>query len=745
MSLPSILASIFKSKQRTYKMVLVLSLLEEQSEISEEAPLAKVSERFREYYVNREKQGLLEEKPPKSMATSWEQMSSTQIRRLLETPIDALSHILIVDQEKDSINFRPEIPINNSTVIDELKTYAHQEIKSYYKQLNITIPLRDHLLKVMNTYVKAKREPFTGHSLGKLLRQTIPIDLQRLPFIDERYKVQGSVGMGNWATIPWIAIMDKRITETTQRGEYVVYLFSDDMSNVYLTLAQGVTEPINKKGRKAAYEYLRNRVLELRSILSLESMKQDENIFLTKGGLGNDYQVSTVAYVRYERQNMPDNEDLIADLGHMLENYQLYADKVLTKDELVRKITVLKEVRGNMVDETSISPKARLEEVKLYIQNKGFSYPAEIIKNFYLSLKTKPFVILAGISGTGKTKLVKLFAEAIGVTEGNGQFMLIPVRPDWSDPTDLLGYTDLAGNFRPGKFSKLLALASRDENRDKPYFVCLDEMNLARVEHYFSDLLSIMETRHWNEERILTDHVLSLDDQDGYAQDDYRDLVFPDNVYVVGTVNMDETTHPFSKKVLDRAQTIEFSYIDLARFPISSSAEGEPQRTESTMNDSINNLFLRSDYLTLKDAYSENEALIRRCTERLVEVNLFLETIHSQVGFRVRDEVCFYLLYNHRYNLMTEEQAFDLQLLQKILPRLQGSSSSVKRALIQLMFLALGTGGKIEETLEDASGLYLPWQGSGVMPTAKFPWTARKLAYMLRRLEEDGFTSFWLS
>lgn len=743
MSLPSILATIFKSKQRTYKMVLILSLLEEQSKIGEQVPLVKVSKRFREYYVNREKQGLLEEKPPKHMATSWELMSSTHVRRLLETPIDALSHIVIVDPQNDSISFRPEIPLN-SNVVEELKTYAIQEIKNYYIQLNATIPLRDYLLNVMSTYVKARREPFKGHSLGVLMRQTIPNDIQGLSFIDELYKIQGSVGMGNWATVPWIAIMDKTITETTQRGEYVCYLFSETMESVYLTLQLGVTEPLNEKGRKAGYEYLRTRVREIRQKLSLEPMKQDEDILLTKSGLGNDYQVSTVAYIRYDRQIMPNNEELIADLAHVMEAYQLYVDMVQGKAKSDTHTTGVKEVREDMAIDKTISPKDRLEEVKRYIHNKGFSYPAEIIENFYLSLKTKPFAILAGISGTGKTKLVKLFAEAIGATEGNGQFMLIPVRPDWSDPSDLLGYTDLAGNFRPGKFSKLLALASRPENRDKPYFVCLDEMNLARVEHYFSDLLSIMETRHWSEDRILTDHVLSLDDQDGFAQEDYRDLIFPDNVYVVGTVNMDETTHPFSKKVLDRAQTIEFSYIDLARFPISSTTE-EPQMMESEASDSSSNSFLRSDYITLKDAYFGNEALIQRNTEQLVAVNLVLETIHSQVGFRVRDEVSFYLLYNDRYDLMTENQAFDLQLLQKVLPRLQGSSSSVKRVLIQLMFLALGTHGKLEEMLEDASELYLSWQGSGVLPKAKFPWTARKLAYMLRRLEEDGFTSFWLS
>jgi energy-coupling factor transporter ATP-binding protein EcfA2 len=192
-----------------------------------------------------------------------------------------------------------------------------------------------------------------------------------------------------------------------------------------------------------------------------------------------------------------------------------------------------------------------LKKFTSFIRNRGFSYPDLLIENFYLSLKTKPFVILAGVSGTGKTKLVKLFAEAVGASTDNGQFTLIPVRPDWSDPSDLIGYKDLSGVFRPGPLTQVLVEAAQPHNRDKPFFVCLDEMNLARVEHYFSDLLSILETQQWSGDRIVTDPVIrreTLDTEDD--RDRYGELYLPDNVYIIGTVNMDETTHPFSKKVL---------------------------------------------------------------------------------------------------------------------------------------------------------------------------------------------------
>jgi 5-methylcytosine-specific restriction protein B len=94
---------------------------------------------------------------------------------------------------------------------------------------------------------------------------------------------------------------------------------------------------------------------------------------------------------------------------------------------------------------------------------------------------------------------------------------------------------------------------------------------------------------------------------------------------------------------------------------------------------------------------------------------------------------------------MSEEAAFDLQLMQKILPRLIGSNSSVKRTLIQLMLFATGQNKRVEDLMSDASELYLPWRKQEQLPAAIYPQSAQKLAYMLRRLEEDGFTSFWLS
>ncbi|WP_298846007.1 DUF2357 domain-containing protein [Clostridium sp.] len=140
---------------------------------------------------------------------------------------------------------------------------------------------------------------------------------------------------------------------------------------------------------------------------------------------------------------------------------------------------------------------------------------------------------------------------------------LVSVRPDWSDATDLLGYRNIENKFVPGII--IDAAYEAMKNIDKPYFLCLDEMNLVRVEYYFSDILSSMETRNIKDDEIITQRLLSRAQfgKDERAYDKYGDVYIPQNLYIIGTVNMDETTFSFSKKVLDRANTIEFNKVDL--------------------------------------------------------------------------------------------------------------------------------------------------------------------------------------
>jgi 5-methylcytosine-specific restriction protein B len=732
--LPLALSKIFESKQRSYKMVLMLGILENLDLETGRADYPKVIDWVHTFFIDREANGESIDDPP-HRASSWKDLSTTQVGQVMQTPLKALQKVLSrEDGSTGWIAFHKEVwEQMTAQTIEELRDYALRELDKYKASkadTGVSFSLREHLHKIMENYLQAKREPFKEHPLGKFVRKTVPNDFCLLPYIHENIRVQGSVGQGNWAEVPWIAIMDRRITSTTQRGIYVCYLFADDMQSVYLTLMQGVTEA-KRSLKRETLDYFKENIKMLQDMLPLTGFQKDDKIFLTSKGLGTAYQASVAAYVRYDRDNLPEDRQLFEDLQNLMENYQMYVEHVMGNQ--------------NAFELSDSHVKTVIHNIQNYIASRGFTYPKNLIENFYLSLKTKPFVILAGISGTGKTKLVKLFAEALGATSENGQFVLIPVRPDWNDPTDLLGYTDISGKFKPGRLTEVLLEASKEENRHKSYFVCLDEMNLARVEHYFSDLLSIMETQIWDEDeqRIVTEKVIpvsSLCDNDAEI---YKDLCIPDNIFLIGTVNMDETTHPFSKKVLDRANSIEFNYINLNQLDGIRNSNSFPQNAQIHLDSS----FLRSDYLTLNDA-SEYVDLIENTTLKLVQVNEVLEIIHAHVGFRVRDAICFFMIYNDRFKLIDENEAFDIQLCQKILPRIQGSSLAVKRVLVKLYLFA--QSGKTNSSQEndwfhDSSPIYESLEKKDGFKEFLYPMSARKIAFMLRRFEEDGFTSFWLS
>lgn len=377
----------------------------------------------------------------------------------------------------------------------------------------------------------------------------------------------------------------------------------------------------------------------------------------------------------------------------------------------------------------TIISKNIVDVIKNYIFSQGFTYTDNLIENFYLSLKSKPFVILAGTSGTGKTRLVRLFAEAI-----NAHYKMVPVRPDWSDSSDLFGHVDLNGNYVPGEVIDFIAKAQNDPNR--PYILCLDEMNLARVEYYLSDFLSVIETREVRDGKVVSDPLVTLEKYgtDTVAKEKYGEIRFPQNLYLVGTVNMDETTFPFSKKVLDRANTIEFDYVDLSSFQNSEIKSVEPV---TAPND-----FLKTKYLFLQQCMDDPEFVNDICTE-LQRINKILQKANAHVGYRVRDEIVFYMLNNKEAELLTQEEAMDNEIMQKILPRIQGSSISVKDMLCELFHEFAGDyEGYQTKSSDVASKMKAVLDKSA--DKVKYPKSAKKVAFMVRRFEEDGFTSYWL-
>ena len=388
-----------------------------------------------------------------------------------------------------------------------------------------------------------------------------------------------------------------------------------------------------------------------------------------------------------------------------------------------------------------------------------------INKKLLVSLRTKPFLLLAGISGTGKSRIVKEMAYASCPDEDDlrkddvapGNYLLMEVKPNWHDSTELLGYeSTIKGNYVLTPFVKFLYKAMKYPN--VPFFVCLDEMNLAPVEQYFAEFLSILESRKLMEdgETILSEPLIKADifkkypklalelsgkhvtekpqNNSGYMltsskeeyipmEDEYRELQekglrIPQNVLVIGTVNMDETTHQFSRKVIDRAMTIEMNEVKFDAFFDSNDELGytdEPLGKE----------YFLPKYTSAKNALEsipEDAEWIKKEVPNLLEqLNKALDDTPFKVAYRVQNELVLYFVSlreeAENKELTTEEllnKAMDGILMMKVLPRIEGDRDLLEKPL---------------ERLTDF--------------VKNYTFASAKIEEMQKRLDNSHFTSFW--
>ena len=410
-----------------------------------------------------------------------------------------------------------------------------------------------------------------------------------------------------------------------------------------------------------------------------------------------------------------DEEILIKEVAKMMNELEFLYNCTSVNNDKVENLIDRKEV-GQYHERDY---KVVLKRINQYINGNGYIYSYEELSNFYLSLKTKPFVILAGISGTGKSKLVRLFAESI-----NAKFKSIPVKPDWNDSTELLGYKNIKDEFVQGELYKVINEAKN--NLDTPYFVCLDEMNLARVEYYLSEYLSIIESRKFEEGKIVTDELFS---ESYFENIEGNNITIPENLYIIGTVNMDDTTFSFSRKVLDRANTIEFSEVDLETLDF---LTGEAETLV------VDNSLLKTQFLNIKDALEIDRTYVEEINEKIVEINNILKPYSKHFGYRVRDEIVFYMLENKLANLLEEDMAFDYQIMQKILPTIIGSDVYIEEILIKLFKICTGFNLENKQNyIKEAESVI-----KNESEKCRYPKSATKILQMLKGYR-DGFVSFW--
>ena len=305
-----------------------------------------------------------------------------------------------------------------------------------------------------------------------------------------------------------------------------------------------------------------------------------------------------------------------------------------------------------------------------------------ILKRYIASLLAKPFVILTGNSGTGKTRIAKQFAEYLEVVDANGDknWLIVPIGADWTDNMKILGFYNPLGDNGTGKYEKtaIVKLIERaNKNDDIPYFLILDEMNLSHVERYFSDFLSHMET---------IDNSFELD---GYKNDDNNQsnkLSYPKNLFVIGTVNIDETTYMFSPKVLDRANVIEFK-------PNKEDVLGLFEKEDTFEKINPAETGTAESFFKLAKEIREGKNKVKADQMEKVS-NIFTKVydITEKKGFefayRTVKEIKQYI--NAAYSLSKEwtetdlNRVIDEQLLQKVLPKIYGNRREIGSMLDEL-------------------------------------------------------------
>lgn len=486
---------------------------------------------------------------------------------------------------------------------------------------------------------------------------------------------------------------------------------------------------------------------------------------------GNPEDIVPLKFVYYANSN---KEKRMPSLGPVFEKYQVKAGSIFALEVIsdngnsvidvsFKKANELKlftnPVCYTEIVKDTVSPhadividrkKGRDAVIQDLSKAKTNYSPSALSTSYLTAMRTKPFLLLAGISGTGKSRIVKQMAfescPDIPALRNDktapGNYELIEVKPNWHDSSELLGYESEIGgpHYVVTPFVRFLVKSMRYP--DVPFFVCMDEMNLAPVEQYFAEFLSVLESRKLlSDGTITSEPLIKADIFSKYADQLHRDLDItdtetykavydrlkndglrlPSNLIVVGTVNMDETTHQFSRKVIDRAMTIEMNIED-AETPFVEFFDGKSV-LEYKENPSGKDLFLpkvvqASEALSILSA--EDASYLKENVPGLLHsLNSALNGTPFKIAYRVQNELILYFfsLREENPDETTEAllaQAIDAILMMKVLPRIEGDEDLLDKPL---------------KTLAQF--------------TENYPQASRKIAEMQERLPRAHFTSFW--
>ena len=579
----------------------------------------------------------------------------------------------------------------------------------------------------------------------------------------------------------------------TELGQGEGYKFSfEDMSDFFTGMVytsvpdiEEVTCPLGKGGnQRADYDFVIASVFD-KVYVNGKQVKDGRFLLLVVKRLNGEHHVGrrTIKYnPRMTYRGKYINEDCYQKMVYTMglpedaawfvyEIFIVNQDQLhFTAFELGKEPQSYRSIEERKNAFVSRLPKGEKHKYSLF-ENKAIT---PLFRPYITAIKSKPFLLLAGISGTGKSRIVRELARAcwdVDSEEYKAQkprnFEMVQVKPNWHDSSELIGYVSRVSGepvFVAGEFLKFVAKAWEEPNI--PYFLCLDEMNLAPVEQYFAEYLSVIESRKATDGKVVTDPILKpaykkdRDPKTGeiVPEDWYSELLasllaecseekvfaltklfeaegitIPQNLIIVGTVNMDETTFSFSRKVLDRAMTIEMNEVDLYG--------GLENRYEHIGK--LGAAELIGNAVEGVDVYASNKSVCDTAIDYLQKINEKLEGTPFKVAYRTRNEVLLYVVNNLPYSKNEDGEdlaqeyviarALDEITNMKILSRIEGDETKVSMKFLESLETAIKEGLEIIccnlFTEEDSKEAY----------------KSVSLAKMdeMKKRRASGYTSFW--
>ena len=545
-----------------------------------------------------------------------------------------------------------------------------------------------------STIKNAKTVADIDKSVSDVITKLIPQELKSL-INNDNYKICGSVGKGRATNTPWIAMLDKDITTSTRNGVYVVFLFSTDLKQVYITLNQGTTIP-GKFGPRLNNKRIEDNSKRIRSLLN------ESNPIFRDDGMADihdkGYRKGAIYYTLWDVSST--NNKALLDL--YLQVYEKY-----------KSLSTGKHKSSDVIQQEPIEIKQMPFSKDIIldtIHSTGLIYSDNLIIRYAYALITKPFVILSGLAGSGKTQLAIALAHALS-DNVEEQVCFVPVGADWTNREPLLGYPNAlkSGIYEKPDNGILDIIIKANANPKLPYFLILDEMNLSYVERYFADFLSAMESNQeiplWSKEN----------------GDVPTKIQLPKNLYITGTINVDETTYMFSPKVLDRANVIEFK------------VSAEEMNTYLSANPIVDINNASGKAACMAQAFVEHGKQIIASKLADKTLNKFfaqLKNVNAEFGYRSASEMKKFISLVLLDEAMKENEAIDAAIVQKILPKLHGSRKKLDKVLTELWKLCF-EDDNAPDLKEDLVNF-----------EARYPLSADKILRMYKYAHENGFTSY---